>query len=59
LNFVVYDQDWEAGLVERLETINEILAYVKNHNLGFEVAYEFVGETLRYRPDYIDLTGLF
>ncbi len=31
----------------------EITSYVKNHNLGFEVPYEFAGETLRYRPDYI------
>ena len=53
LNFVVYDQDWEAGLATRLETMPEVLAYAKNHNLGFEVPYEYGGETLRYRPDYI------
>jgi type III restriction enzyme len=53
LNFVVYDQDWEAGLAERLEGMGEVASYVKNHNLGFEVPYEFAGETLHYRPDYI------
>lgn len=53
LNYVVYDQDWEAGLAERLEDMDEVSSYVKNHNLGFEVPYEFAGETLRYRPDYI------
>ncbi len=53
LNYVVYDQDWEAGLTERLEGMDEVLAYVKNHNLNFEVPYEYAGETLRYRPDYI------
>ncbi len=53
LNYVVYDQDWEAGLAERLESMGEVVAYVKNHNLGFEIPYEFGGETLRYRPDYI------
>ncbi len=53
LNTVVYDQDWEAGLAERLEDMDEVSSYVKNHNLGFEVPYEFAGETLRYRPDYI------
>ena len=31
----------------------EVLAYVKNHNLNFEVPYEHEGETRRYRPDYI------
>jgi type III restriction enzyme len=53
LNYVVYDQDWEAGLAERLEGMDEVVAYVKNHNLGFEVPYEHGGETHRYRPDYI------
>jgi type III restriction enzyme len=53
LNFVVHDQDWEAGLAARLEGMTEVIAYVKNHNLGFEVPYEYGGETLRYRPDYI------
>lgn len=53
LNYVVYDQDWEAGLAERLESMGEVVAYAKNHNLGFEIPYEFGGETLRYRPDYI------
>jgi type III restriction enzyme len=53
LNYVVYDQDWEAGLAERLETMDEVQAYVKNHNLGFEIPYEYGGETVRYRPDYI------
>ena len=33
--------------------MGEVFSYVKNHNLGFEVPYEFAGETLRYRPDYI------
>ena len=53
LNFVVYDQNWEAGVAERLEGMGEVIAYAKNHNLGFEVPYEFGGDTLRYRPDYI------
>jgi type III restriction enzyme len=53
LNYVVYDQDWEAGFAERLEAMPEVLAYVKNHNLHFEVPYELGGETRRYRPDYI------
>ncbi len=53
LNFIVYDKDWEAGLAERLEAMGEVMSYVKNHNLGFEVPFEFAGETLRYRPDYI------
>ncbi|MEZ0018025.1 BPTD_3080 family restriction endonuclease [Sinorhizobium fredii] len=53
LNYVVYDQAWEAGLAERLEGMGEVIAYAKNHSLGFEVPYEHGGETKRYRPDYI------
>jgi type III restriction enzyme len=30
-----------------------VLAYVKNHNLGFEVPYLMAGEARRYRPDFI------
>ncbi len=33
--------------------MGEVLAYVKNHNLGFEIPYEHASETHRYRPDYI------
>ncbi len=53
LNMIVCDQDWEAGFAAQLARIPEVLAYVKNHNLGFEVPYEHQGETRRYRPDYI------
>jgi type III restriction enzyme len=30
-----------------------VLAYVKNHNLGFEVPYRYGPETRKYRPDFI------
>ena len=53
LNYVVYDRNWEVGLAERLEGMHEVFAYVKNHNIGFEVPYDFTGETPSYRPDYI------
>ena len=33
----------------------QVQAYVKNHNLGFEVPYLFGGEMRRYRPDFIVL----
>jgi len=32
-----------------------VLAYVKNHNLGFEVPYRQGAESHRYRPDFIVL----
>jgi type III restriction enzyme len=30
-----------------------VRAYVKNHNLGFEVPYRYGSETRRYLPDFI------
>ncbi len=53
LNYVVYDRDWEAGFAERIEAMDEVMAYVKNHNLHFEVPYGYHGDTRKYRPDYI------
>ena len=32
-----------------------MLAYTKNHNLGFEVPYRYGSEARRYRPDFIVL----
>ncbi len=53
LNYVVYDRDWEAGFAERVEAMDEVISYVKNHSLHFEVPYEYRGDTRKYRPDYI------
>lgn len=53
LNYVVYDRDWEAGFAERIEGMPEVLSYVKNHSLNFEVPYDYKGSTRKYRPDYI------
>lgn len=53
LNYIVYDQNWEAGFAEAIEAMPEVLSYVKNHNLHFEVPYEDGGETRKYRPDYV------
>ena len=52
---VVADQDWEMAFVEAIERdLRDIVsAYIKNHNLGFEVPYEFEGATSHYRPDFI------
>lgn len=53
LNYVVYDRDWEAGFAERIEGMSEVISYVKNHSLNFEVPYDYKGSTRKYRPDYI------
>lgn len=55
VNYVVYDSDWEAAFAERLERIDKVRGYVKNHGLGFEVPYVFMGDERAYRPDFIVL----
>ena len=39
INFVVFDSEWEVGFAKAIEAMPEVRAYVKNHNLGFEVPY--------------------
>lgn len=53
LNWVVLDSDWEAEFCRVAEAHPKVLAYVKNHNLGFEVPYRYASETRTYRPDFI------
>ena len=44
---------WEQKVAQTLEGMPEVLAYVKNHNLGFEIPYTMAGEEHRYLPDFI------
>jgi type III restriction enzyme len=54
VNYVVADtQEWEQGVAKRLEQMGEVLAYVKNQNLGFSIPYEYQGVSHQYLPDFI------
>jgi len=54
INYVVADtEEWEQGVAKKLEEMPEVLAYVKNHNLGFTIPYEHNGMTHRYHPDFV------
>ncbi|MBX9816210.1 MAG: DEAD/DEAH box helicase family protein [Sphingomonas sp.] len=53
VNFAVIDSDWEAEFCRVADRHPRVLAWVKNHNLGFEVPYSAGGEARRYRPDFI------
>jgi len=53
INFAVIDSDWEAEFCRVADQHPRVLAWVKNHNLGFEVPYSAAGEARRYRPDFI------
>ena len=55
VNRVVCDSDWEAEFCRAVESHPRVRAYVKNHNLGFEVPYHFGPEARRYLPDFIVL----
>jgi type III restriction enzyme len=53
LNWVILDSDWEAEFCRVAEAHPRVRAYVKNHNLGFEVPYRRGGEVHHYQPDFI------
>lgn len=55
VNWVILDSDWEAELCRVVEGHPRVHAYVKNHNLGFEIPYLYGSEARRYRPDFIVL----
>jgi type III restriction enzyme len=55
INWVILDSDWEAEFCRVAESHPKVKAYVKNHNLGFDVPYRCGSESRIYRPDFIVL----
>jgi type III restriction enzyme len=55
LNWVILDSDWEGEFCRVVESHPRVRAYVKNHNLGFEVPYRYGSESRKYLPDFIVL----
>ncbi|MCA0269958.1 MAG: DEAD/DEAH box helicase family protein, partial [Bacteroidetes bacterium] len=55
VNLVVLDSDWEAEFCRIAEAHPKVVAYVKNHSLGFEVPYRMGSTAHTYRPDFIVL----
>lgn len=53
INYAIADSDWELEFCRVADSHPRVLAWVKNHNLGFEVPYRAGGEARRYRPDFI------
>lgn len=53
VSHVVLDSGWEGKMAESLESMDEVLAYVKNDHLGFTVPYAIDGEQRTYYPDFI------
>ena len=55
VNWVVLDSGWEGEFCRVAEAHPRVLAYVKNHNLGFEVPYRQGSVIRTYIPDFIVL----
>jgi type III restriction enzyme len=55
INWVILDSDWESEFCRVAEAHPKVIAYAKNHNLGFEVPYRYGSEIRRYLPDFIVL----
>lgn len=54
ISHVVADTDsWEQKLAQVLEDMKEVVRYVKNHNLGFNIPYILNGDEKNYIPDFI------
>ena len=54
ISHVVADTDsWEQKTAQALEEMDEIIYYVKNHNLGFTIPYIGYERTKQYIPDFI------
>lgn len=54
ISHVVADtESWEQKLAQVLEGMDEVIRYVKNHNLGFFIPYTLDGRESNYIPDFV------
>ena len=53
INYVAADSSWEPKVAQTLEEMDEVVAYVKNHQLGFHIPYTLDGQEHNYVTDYI------
>ncbi len=53
INWAILDSHWEGEFCRVVESHPNVVSYVKNHNLGFEVPYQWGSQTRHYRPDFI------
>jgi type III restriction enzyme len=54
ISHVVADtESWEQKMAEALEDMPEVIRYVKNQSLGFNIPYTLNGEEKNYIPDFI------
>jgi len=53
INLCVFDSTWEASEAFELDRNENVVSWVKNDHLGFEIHYVFNGIVKKYRPDYL------
>ena len=53
INMCVYDSRWEANESLELDRNHNVLAWVKNDHINFEITYSFRGIIHKFRPDYL------
>ncbi len=53
INWAILDSTWEGEFCRQAEQHPRVLAYVKNHILGFEVPYRDGSVSRKYVPDFI------
>ncbi|MDP6636773.1 MAG: hypothetical protein QGG42_17880 [Phycisphaerae bacterium] len=54
ISHVVADtESWEQKMAQTLEDMDEVVCYVKNHNVGFLIPYTINGDHRNYTPDFI------
>ena len=54
VSHVVADtESWEQKMAQTIEDMDEVVRYVKNHNLGFTIPYTLEGDERNYIPDFI------
>ena len=53
VSHVVADSRWEFKMADTLESMPEVVRYVKNQGLGFTIPYTINGQQHSYIPDFI------
>ncbi|MCA0387655.1 MAG: DEAD/DEAH box helicase family protein [Bacteroidetes bacterium] len=53
VNFVIADSDWEKIAAKALDEMPQVISYVKNNFLSFQIPYVKEGKERIYFPDFI------
>ena len=53
INLAVYDLRWEMGTGQELERNKNVISWVKNDHIGFDIKYLYNGVNHNYWPDFL------